>query len=62
MKSIMRIALVGLLAISTVSYANGGKHKGAKAKKCPATCTKTQCDKSCAGKVNCNQSSCTHKM
>ena len=63
MKSLMRIALVGFLAISTASYANGGKHKPAKAKqKCPATCTKTLCDKSCADKMNCSKTSCDHKM
>jgi hypothetical protein len=62
MRSIMKFAFVGLLAISSVSFASGGKHKkAAKAKSCE-NCTKTHCDKSCTGKVNCNQSSCTHKM
>ncbi|HWB26891.1 MAG TPA: hypothetical protein VG738_15515 [Chitinophagaceae bacterium] len=54
MKAIARIAMVGLLAISTVCYAEGSKKdcKGCTQKKCTTECQhvcgKTSCKKSCS--------------
>lgn len=66
MKTFMRIALVGLLAMSSVAYAGGGKHKAAKAKtqqQCPSNCDKSQCkEKTCPdGQADCAKMHCSKK-
>ena len=65
---LMRLALVGLLAISINVYADGGKKHTPKAKakaktECPSNCLRTGCsktecaksDKTCAQMTTCGQ-------
>ncbi|HLK31343.1 MAG TPA: hypothetical protein VKT28_22380 [Puia sp.] len=65
MKTFMRIALIGLLAISSTAYAGGGKHK-AKAKaqqQCPSNCDKSVCKKKTCpeGQADCAKMHCIKK-
>jgi hypothetical protein len=62
MKQLMRLAFVGLLAVTTVAYADGGKRKAKAKQQCPVNCNKSQCNKkACAQMPGCTKATCNNK-